>query len=118
MQICHHPNIVELYEVMEDTQNLYLVMEYIEGDTLHRYMKQNRASIPESEVREVIHQIAMGLYYLRDYGIVHRDLKPENIMWVAGDKPLVKLLDFGLSTIISPREKLHNAFGSLAFTAP
>ena len=76
MQICHHPNIVELYEVIEDPQNLYIVMEYIEGITLHSYMKQNRGDIPELEVREVIHQIGMALFYLREYGIVHRDLKP------------------------------------------
>lgn len=51
-------------------------MEYIEGITLHSYMKQNRGDIPELEVREVIHQIGMALFYLREYGIVHRDLKP------------------------------------------
>ena len=39
-------------------------------------------------------------------------------MWIEGIKPQVKLLDFGLSTIVSPQEKLYNAFGSLAFTAP
>ncbi len=105
MQLAHHPNIVELYEVIEEPDRLHLIMEYIEGETLHRYMKANRAEIPESVIRDVIHQIAMGLYYLKQYGIVHRDMKPENIMFTEQDgKSIVKILDFGLSAIVSPKE--------------
>ena len=130
MRTCQHPNIVELYDIIEDTQQLFLVMEYVPGCTLHTYLKQNAGAVPERVVRAVVHQLSMALFYLREFGIIHRDLKPENIMFSPQPQPqpqpqpedpqlpAIKLLDFGLSTIVAPHEDVYNAFGSLAFTAP
>jgi serine/threonine protein kinase len=64
-------------------------------------------------------QIASGIKYLHQYGIVHRDLKLDNIMITQqNDFGIIKIMDFSLSKIVSPQEKMVDGYGSLSFVAP
>ena len=64
-------------------------------------------------------QIASGIKYLHQYGIVHRDLKPDNIMITQQNEyGVIKIMDFGLSKIVSPNEKMVDGYGTLSYVAP
>jgi serine/threonine protein kinase len=66
-----------------------------------------------------MYQLACGINYLHKYGVLHRDLKPENIMLTeCSDKGVIKVMDFGLSKIMGPGEKVADGFGTLSFVAP
>jgi hypothetical protein len=96
----NHPNIVHIYDVGEaagQTGAHYVVMEYVEGETLRRRLA--RGSMPLAEVLDFGAQIADGLSKAHRAGIVHRDLKPENLM-VTPDG-LIKILDFGLAKLVA-----------------
>ena len=94
-------------------------MEYIEGGTLSQYLKKNNFNFTENQVSNIMYQIASGVKYLHSYGIVHRDLKPDNIMITQpNDSGIIKIMDFGLSKIISSQEKMVDGFGTLSYVAP
>ena len=66
-----------------------------------------------------MNQIANGVKYLHKYGIVHRDLKPDNIMVTQQNNiDIIKIMDFGLSKIISSHEKVVDGYGTLSYVAP
>jgi serine/threonine protein kinase len=88
----NHPHICTIYDVGEEDGLDYLVMEYIEGETLAERLK--KGSLPLSQVLEYGAQIADGLDKAHGTGIVHRDLKPGNLMLT---KSGIKILDFGLA---------------------
>jgi eukaryotic-like serine/threonine-protein kinase len=92
----NHPGIAAIYDVFTDAGEVYLVMEYIEGETLRARLTR---PISESEFRRIGIESASALAAAHDKGILHRDIKPENIMLTnAGMHPgQVKLLDFGLA---------------------
>jgi eukaryotic-like serine/threonine-protein kinase len=90
----NHPNICTLYDVGPD----YLVMEYIEGESLASRLE--RGPLPLSDALDCAAQMAEGLARAHEAGIVHRDLKPGNVM-IKGDG-LVKVLDFGLARASHP----------------
>ncbi len=106
-----HPNIVRTFEVGDDRGLHYLVMEYLEGETLDEAVKR-LGKLPPSEAVRLIYQALLGLECLHEEGMVHRDLKPGNLMLVyanPGGSPLasesstpniaratVKILDIGL----------------------
>jgi eukaryotic-like serine/threonine-protein kinase len=92
----NHPGIAAIYDVFTDAGEVYLVMEYIEGETLRARLTR---PISESEFRRIAIESASALAAAHDKGILHRDIKPENIMLTnAGTHPgQVKLLDFGLA---------------------
>ncbi len=92
----NHPGIAAIYDVFTDAGEVYLVMEYIEGETLRARLTR---PISESEFRRIATESAAALAVAHDKGILHRDIKPENIMLTnAGTHPgQVKLLDFGLA---------------------
>lgn len=124
MKKLKHPSIVSVQEIYETTDSVYIVMEYLKGGDLYTHLKSfpNR-KMPEESARSITHQIAMALYYLKSEGVVHRDLKPENVM-LSGDlfqdssAPEVKIMDFGLSTVIGNGEHAHEPFGTLTYVAP
>lgn len=65
------------------------------------------------------HEIATAIFYLHSFGIAHRDLKPENILMTSTeDDAKPKLVDFGLSKIIGPKETCNDPFGTLSYVAP
>ena len=98
----NHPNICTLHDVGTENGAPYLVMEYVEGETLAERL--TRGPLPLADAWRVAIQIGEALDQAHRRGIVHRDLKPGNVM-LAGAKgsTTVKLLDFGLAKVIGPQ---------------
>jgi predicted Ser/Thr protein kinase len=95
----NHPNIVQIYDVGEaagEAGEHYVVMEYVEGETLRPLLA--RGALPFPELLDLGAQLTDGLARAHRAGIVHRDLKPENVM-VTPDG-LLKILDFGLAKVL------------------
>lgn len=102
--LLQHPNVVRAYHVNESDGFHYLVMEYLEGETLDEYLHRRRR-LPPMEAARIVYQAMLGLQHIHEKGLVHRDLKPSNLMLAleAGgdrvenlDQVTVKILDIGL----------------------
>jgi serine/threonine protein kinase/pimeloyl-ACP methyl ester carboxylesterase len=91
-----HPNVVQIYDLRSDEEKLSLILEFVEGQSLRRLLKE-RGPFPPNVAVTIAAQIASGLEEAHTAGIVHRDLKPENVM-VSGSAE-VKITDFGLVTL-------------------
>ena len=119
LKISQHPNIIKLYDVFENENYIYIIMEYCSGGDLLSYFEHYEYELPETKVCEIIHKLSMAVYYLHSYGIVHRDLKPENILMTDLTATAdIRLLDFGLSKIVGNDEKCTEPYGTLSFVAP
>ena len=119
LKISQHPNIIKLYDIYENENYIYIIMEYCSGGDLLSYFEHYQYQLTETKICEIIHKLSMAIYFLHSYGIIHRDLKPENILMT--DLTLhadIKLLDFGLSKIIGNDEKCSEPYGTLSFVAP
>ncbi|MBI1271986.1 protein kinase [bacterium] len=93
-----HPNVVEVYDFGETDGLFYLVMDYLEGESLDRYLARVGALSLE-ETREIGLAICDGLGHAHEQGIIHRDLKPSNVL-VSTDEQgesRVKIVDFGIA---------------------
>jgi len=112
-----HPNIVKLYDVINDNDNekCYMIFEYVSGGELYDYIvKLGRLS--EEDARKFIRQIVSALEYCHSFLIIHRDLKPENLL--LDDQLNVKISDFGLSNVIKPGRRFSTFCGSLHYASP
>ena len=119
LKISQHPNIIKLYDVFENENYIYIIMENCSGGDLLSYFEYHEYELPETKVCEIIHKLSMAVYYLHSYGIVHRDLKPENnLMTDLSATADIRLLDFGLSKIVGNDEKCTEPYGTLSFVAP
>jgi serine/threonine protein kinase len=94
---CSHENIVIIYEVGELQGSPFMVLEYLQGQTLATVMKKS-APLPPSRAVELIVSVVRALDCAHQQGIVHRDLKPENILLT--DSGTVKVLDFGIAKVL------------------
>lgn len=88
-----HPNIVSIYDIGEEDGLHFIVMEYLDGETLRERTTQGPIAPPEAAA--ILRQVASGLDAVHDAGIVHRDIKPSNVMLLPGGQ--VKLMDFGVA---------------------
>ncbi len=95
-----HPNVCAIYEVGEEGEEAFIVMQYVPGKSLDKLIAKGPASL--QLLLSVGIQIADGLSAAHSLGIFHRDLKPANVMLTDGG--LVKILDFGLARRINPEE--------------
>jgi serine/threonine protein kinase len=120
-----HPNGITVHDFGQTEEGLlYLVMEYVEGATLARVLKDVRALPPERAVR-VASQILSAVEDAHDRGIVHRDLKPDNVIIATrpGNPDFVKVLDFGLAKVAEDGSgenltKTGQVFGTPAYMSP
>ena len=118
-----HPNICAIYEISETAEYSFIVMQYIEGETLAEILAQKSLSIEKSI--DLAIQIADALAEAHSRQIIHRDIKPSNI--AVNDKGQVKVLDFGLAKFIEtetteePAKKLSSSgaiMGTVPFMSP
>ncbi len=95
-----HPNIVPIYDYSEHESRPFLVMKYIEGDTLKARL--NQGPLTSEEIEQVVNSVGSALAYAHKQGILHRDIKPSNVM-IARDGAMY-LADFGLARIAEAGE--------------
>jgi len=118
----NHPNVGSVYDVIEHAGELWVVMEFIEGETLRHRLKR---PISTDEFFAIANQCCEGLQAAHEKGIIHGDIKPENIMLAPGDR--VKILDFGVArrawkstpdTATKSMETMTASGGTPAYMAP
>ena len=99
-----HPNICAIYEVNEEAGRSFIVMQYIEGETLAKRIRRKSVDLPEA--LDVSVQIADALAVAHSRGVIHRDIKPANIMITPEGQ--AKVLDFGLAKVVQDRVSLQS----------
>ena len=110
-----HPNVVNVYDVGEDDDLYYIVMELVEGITLKRFIeKKGRLDVKEAIGIGV--QIAQGMQAAHDNSIIHRDIKPQNI--IISKEGKVKVTDFGIAKAATSNTITSNAMGSVHYISP
>uniref|UniRef100_A0AAQ5XNM2 non-specific serine/threonine protein kinase n=1 Tax=Amphiprion ocellaris TaxID=80972 RepID=A0AAQ5XNM2_AMPOC len=115
MKTLNHPNIVQLFEVIETEKTLYLIMEYASGGEVFDYLVAH-GRMKEKEARAKFRQIVSAVHYCHQKNIVHRDLKAENLLLDADSN--IKIADFGFSNEFTEGSKLDTFCGSPPYAAP
>ena len=120
LKICQHPNIIRLYDIFENIDYIYIIMEYCPGGDLFSYLEQRKFKISEERAAIIMNKICEAVFYFQTYfGVIHRDLKPENVLLTSSsDDSDIRILDFGLSKISTPNEKCTEPYGTLTYCAP
>jgi serine/threonine-protein kinase len=115
----NHPNIVEITDLGESDGLVFLVMEYVEGESLLEALRRGRFAW--TRAARVAAQVASALGRAHELGVIHRDLKPENVLLTArGSDEFVKLTDFGIAKILDapPLTFSETRFGTPGYIAP
>ncbi len=91
-----HPSIVNVYEVFQENDTVYMVMEYLKGETLMERLERHGRALPEAELITITRPVTEALEEVHSAGVLHRDIKPQNIMLVGRqDAARPVLIDFG-----------------------
>ena len=112
-----HPNVVQVYDSGEAAGRPYIVMEYVEGETLAALIAQ-RGRLPPAEAVELALQVCSGLEHAHRAGLVHRDVKPQNLI-IRGDGT-IKIVDFGIARSAHGTQltETGSVLGTAAYLAP
>jgi serine/threonine-protein kinase len=110
-----HPNIVNVYDVGEEDDIHYIVMELVEGITLKKYIEK-KVRLTTKEAISIAIQVAMGIEAAHNNHIIHRDIKPQNI--IISKEGKVKVTDFGIAKAASSNTITSNVMGSVHYTSP
>ena len=115
----HHPNIVDIYAIIEEGQEVYLVFEFVSGRTLHDQLK-SEGPMSLEVARGVLHSVSEAVEHAHAAQIVHRDLKPSNIMIT--DDGRIKVMDFGVARqakdAITKMSMTNTVVGTPPYMAP
>ena len=113
----NHPNIAALYTMFRQGEELYMVLEFVRGETLDTII-QKRGAMPAGEAIPVFCQVLDGINHAHELGVVHRDIKPANIMLTENGK--LKVLDFGIARLLGSARmtRAGNIIGTLEYMAP
>lgn len=110
-----HPNIVNVYDVGEENNIYYIVMELVEGITLKKYIEK-KARLSVKEAISIAIQVSMGIEAAHNNNIIHRDIKPQNI--IISKEGKVKVTDFGIAKAATSNTITSNVMGSVHYTSP
>ena len=110
-----HENIIKLYNVHENNETIYIIMEYAENGNLFELIKKEKNGLSEDKAFEYFIQVVNAVYYLHNNNIIHRDIKPENILIGANNK--IKLCDFGWAKELT-LENRSTFCGTVEYMAP
>ncbi len=112
-----HPNIVSIYDVGEDGDMHYLVMEYVKGQTLKQYIQQYAPLAPTKCV-DIMKQLASGIAHAHQNQIIHRDIKPQNILM--DEDGNVKITDFGIAMALEDTSftRTNSVLGTVHYLSP
>jgi hypothetical protein len=91
-----HPNVIQVFDVGEEDERPYIVMEYVEGGTVDDRMNRRRRSLATNEALQILAQLCDGLGHAHAKKLVHRDIKPQNLLLRESDGCL-KITDFGIA---------------------
>ncbi|EHB09573.1 Sperm motility kinase 3 [Heterocephalus glaber] len=112
-----HPNIIQLLEVIESKDKVYLVLEYVTGGNLWGWIRRTENHrLPEEEARGIFRDIAGAVDYCHTQGIVHADLKPQNVLIDAEGH--AKICDFGVGSRFLPGQDVALTYGTRKYCAP
>ena len=116
-----HPHILKLCELYEDTLRYYVVSELLTGGELFDYVIK-LGHLSEATAAKIMYQVLSAVNYCHKNNIVHRDLKPENLLLEAppsqGQEIIIKMIDFGTSSLFNPSAHLHKKIGTPYYIAP
>lgn len=112
-----HPNIVNIFDVGEEKDIYYIVMEYVDGKTLKQYI-QDHHPIPINKAIDIMLQISSAISHAHQNNIIHRDIKPQNIL--IDNKGNVKITDFGIAVALTSTTITHtnSVMGSVHYISP
>lgn len=112
-----HPNVVKLYEIFDEDDCIYLVLELMVGGELFERIVE-KESYTEKEASDTIRPIVDAIRYCHSLGIIHRDLKPENLLYMTEEEGSnIKITDFGLARFVMD-EMATTACGTPNYVAP
>jgi len=112
-----HPNVVKLYEIFDEDDCIYLVLEIMHGGELFERIVE-KESYTEKEASDTIRPIVDAIRYCHSIGIIHRDLKPENLLYVTTEEGSnIKVTDFGMARFVQD-ELATTACGTPNYVAP
>jgi serine/threonine protein kinase len=115
-----HPNVVQVYDVGEEDDRPYIVMEYVEGGTVGDRLKRRRRSLATNEAVALLCQLCDGLGHAHSKKLVHRDIKPQNLLLREADGCL-KITDFGIARAAEETTRLTHpgkVIGTDRYMAP
>jgi len=113
----NHPNIATLFSLFRDAEDLFMVLEFVKGETLEDIL-QRQGKMSVEEALPIFCQALEGINYAHELGIVHRDIKPSNMMLNASGK--LKVLDFGIASLLGSARmtRVGNIIGTLEYMSP
>ncbi|MEK7232468.1 MAG: protein kinase [Elusimicrobiota bacterium] len=115
----HHPNIVDIYAIAEEGEDVYLVFEYVDGKTLHDLV-QAKGRLDSTQSMRVTRAMGDALAYAHSRGVIHRDMKPSNVMLTSEGQ--VKVMDFGIARMakdtLTRRSMTNTVVGTPPYMAP
>lgn len=113
-----HPNVVKMFEVFDDPEYMYIVLELMTGGELFDRIVE-KESYSEKEAADTIRPIVDAIRYCHENGIIHRDLKPENLLYETKDESsIIKISDFGLARFLPTESFATTACGTPGYVAP
>lgn len=111
-----HPYIINIYDVVSEGNNQYIVMEYVDGVTLKEYMQEHKLSL--NAVLEIGVRLADALQHAHSHNIIHCDIKPQNILIDKNMNP--KIADFGIAKMVTNQTMVYSksVMGSVHYISP
>nr|AZI15635.1 UNC-22 [Auanema rhodensis] len=118
MSVLRHPKLINLHDAFDDQNEMVMIYEFMSGGELFERVADDSNKMSEEEAIEYTRQVCKALCHMHEMNYVHLDLKPENIMFTTKKSNELKLIDFGLTAHLDPRNSIKVTTGTAEFAAP